>query len=206
MQAALSDYLIVLLAGWTAGISIYLTILLIGILGKMGILILPGNLEMLSHPFIIALALVLYLIEFFADKIPFIDSAWDTLHTFIRPLGGIVVGYLAATELGPVAQTAFAVITGAVTLESHAVKSASRIAINTSPEPFSNIGMSIAEHSAVLVLFWLVIKHPFIAAAILILLIVGSFFFLRMMWRFVRKILKRDKKISPDAGTVKNSP
>jgi hypothetical protein len=194
---ALSNYAIVLLAGWTSGISIYLTILLIGILGKMGILILPGDLKMLSNPFIIALALVLYLIEFFADKIPFVDSAWDTIHTFIRPVGGVVVGYLATTELGPVAQTSFALLTGAVTLESHAVKSASRIAINTSPEPFSNIGMSIAEHSAVLVLFWLVIKHPILAALIVILLIVGSFFFLRMMWRFARKIFKREPNPKP---------
>lgn len=194
MTGALSGYAIALVAAWSSGISVYLTILILGILGHMGIVDLPGNLEIFSNPFLIAFALFLYLIEFFADKIPFVDSLWDGAHTLIRPVGGLIIGYFAGTELGPIVQGAMALFSGAVALDTHAVKASARAAINTSPEPFSNIAASLAEDSAVIFLFWLVIKHPFIAAFCVICFITGSFFFLRMMWRFVRKLFGGKQK------------
>jgi hypothetical protein len=160
----------------------------------MGIVDLPGELEIFSNPFLIAFALLLYLIEFFADKIPFVDSLWDGAHTLIRPLGGFAVGYFAGTELGPVAQGAAALFSGAVALDTHAVKASARAAINTSPEPFTNIAASLSEDAAVVLLFWLVIRHPFIAALLVLVFLAGSFFFLRMMWRFVKKLFGARRK------------
>lgn len=186
----MSGYLIVLVAGWTSGISIYLTIAILGVSERFGWIRLPGELHTFSHILIILAAVAVFAIEFFADKIPFVDSAWDSVHTFIRPAGGALIGYLAGTELGPVVQTLFAVTTGTVALDMHAVKASARLAINTSPEPFSNIAASVTENSAVFFIYWFFTKHPFIAAAIVLTMLVLSFFFLRMMWRFTVKIFR----------------
>lgn len=192
--AGASGYLVLLLAGWTSGISVYLTVALLGISQRSGWIELPGNLSHLSNLLIITAAIVVYFIEFFADKIPFIDSAWDSAHTFIRPTGAAVVGYMAGTDLGPLAQTLFALGTGTMALDSHAIKSATRLAVNTSPEPFSNIGTSLAEHSFVFFLFWFFIKHPILASLIILLILALSFLVLRMLWRFVVKLFRRKPK------------
>jgi hypothetical protein len=164
---------------------------LAGICGRMGWLHLPAGLESLTHPAIIALALFVFIIEFVADKVPFVDSAWDSVHTFIRPAGAIAMGILAGSEHGPLVQTAFAVLTGAITLSVHTTKASTRLAINTSPEPFSNIIASVAEQSLVAALFWIFINHPFIAITVMLAMLVGAFFLVRMLWRFVRKLFKR---------------
>ncbi|MGH7198013.1 MAG: DUF4126 domain-containing protein, partial [Candidatus Omnitrophota bacterium] len=175
------------LAGWASGISIYLTIAIMGISARMGWIDLPAGLDVLSHPLVIALAILVYVVEFVADKVPFVDSAWDAVHTFIRPTGALAIGFMAGTEHGLLAQTALAIVTGSIALDSHAVKSATRLAVNTSPEPFSNIATSLAEHSFVFFLFWLFIKHPIICLVVLALLVLLSFFVLRALWRFVLK-------------------
>jgi hypothetical protein len=190
MNAALTQPLVLLLAGWCSGISVYLTVALLGISGRMGWLDLPGDMKVLSHPLVIALALAIFVVEFVADKVPFVDSAWDSVHTFIRPLGAAGLGALAGVDQGGVAQTLYALLTGTIALNAHTVKATSRLAINTSPEPFSNILASTAENASILFLFWFFIKHPLLAALLIVLLLVGSFFFLRMMWRFVGKLFK----------------
>src|SRR3989338_8590139 len=136
MQNGMYGYLILLIAGWTSGIGLYLTAAILGVSGRMGWTELPGALGALSNPFIIALAVTLFVIEFVADKIPLVDSAWDSVHTFIRPLGAGVAGALAGTEHGPLVQTGLALIMGTLALDAHAVKASARVAINTSPEPF----------------------------------------------------------------------
>ncbi len=176
--------------GWSSGFNVYLTAAILGISSRMNWIDLPGGMDVLANPFIIALAIFMYAVEFVTDKIPLVDSAWDSVHTFIRPAVASVAGYLAGTEYGPIAQTALATFTGTLALDAHAVKASSRIAINTSPEPFSNIAASIAEDSFVIFLFWFFTKHPWITAGIVLTLAVLSFFFLRMMWRFVRKIFR----------------
>lgn len=207
MPAEISEYLVLLLAGWCSGISVYLTIALLGISQRCGWIQLPGDLQNFSNIFIIALAIAVYVVEFFADKIPYVDSAWDSVHTFIRPAGAAVMGYLAGSHIGPVAQTAFAIITGTITLNMHAVKSATRLAINTSPEPFSNIGASLAEHSSVFFFFWFFIKHPILACAVMVAILIASFFFLRMMWRFVKRLFKKvDQKTTPVVSVPSGQP
>ncbi len=190
----MKEYAAVFLIGWAAGIDLYLSVAAAGICSRMGWIPLPPGTELLGHPLIIALALLMYAVEFVADKIPFVDSAWDSLHTFIRPAGAAAVGFLAGTEHGPLAQTAFAVATGAVALNMHAVKASSRLAINMSPEPFSNIAASLAEDAAVLGAFWFFIKHPILTFFILLAIVVLSFFVLRMLWRFVLKLFHRPRR------------
>ncbi len=191
MSAALMQPLVVLLAGWCSGISVYLTVALLGICGRMGWLELPGEMSAVTNPFIIAVAALLFLVEFVADKVPYVDSAWDSIHTFIRPIGAASLGALAGMDQGPASQMLYALLTGTVALNTHAVKATGRLAINTSPEPFSNIAASTAENASVFFMFWFFIKHPLWAAALIIALLVLSFLFLRMMWRFVKKLFGR---------------
>lgn len=191
LTPALAGPLVVLLAGWCSGISVYLTAALLGISGRMGWIELPGEMKGLSHLVIILAALAVFAIEFIADKVPYVDSAWDSAHTFIRPLGAAAIGAMAGTEHGPMVQTLAAVMTGTLALNTHAVKASTRLAINTSPEPFSNIAASFGENATVIFMFWFFIKHPVWAGLLILTLIVLSFFFLRMMWRFVRSLFRK---------------
>ena len=199
-NSVLNQPLVLLLAGWCSGISVYLTAALLGICGHAGWIELPGQMQALTNPLIIAVAVILFLIEFVADKVPYVDSAWDSVHTFIRPLGAAGLGMLAGVDQGPVAQTLFALLTGTLALNTHAVKASARLAINTSPEPFSNIAASFGENALVFFLFWFFVKHPILAGALIVLLVVLSFLFLRMMWGFVRKLFRRSES-PPHVGT-----
>ncbi len=195
LNPALAEPLVVLLAGWCSGISVYLTAALLGISGRMGWIQLPGEMQALSNIFIILAALAVFAIEFVADKVPYVDSAWDSVHTFIRPLGAAAIGAMAGTEHGPVVQTFAAVMTGTLALNTHAVKASTRLAINTSPEPFSNIAASFGENATVIFMFWFFIKHPIWAAVLIVGLIVLSILFLRMMWGFVSKLFRKSSHL-----------
>ncbi len=182
---------------WASGINIYLTTAVLGIAHRFEWITLPGDLTMIAHPLIIILAILLYAVEFVADKIPFIDSAWDSVHTFIRPVGGLALGYLAMAEAGPVIQTAVGLLTGSIALDAHLTKATTRAAINTSPEPFTNSIASVTEDAGVAGVIYLIIKHPIIAAICVILFIAFSIWFLRMMFRFIKKIFTRKKDGTP---------
>lgn len=193
MSGALNSQILLLIVGWTTGISVYLTVAILGLAGSMGYIDLPGRLEMLQHPAIILLAIGLYMIEFLADKIPAIDSLWDAFHIWIRPASGVILGAMAGTEYGPLAEVSMGIITGTIALQTAVVKSSTRLAINTSPEPFSNVIASVAEDAAVIGIFWFFIQHPIWAAVIVVLVIVGSFFLLRLLWKFVKKLFSATK-------------
>ena len=186
--------LVVLLAGWSSGISVYLTTGLLGLCGKCGWIALPGDLKTIENPVIFILAFLIFAVEFFADKIPYIDSAWDSVHTFIRPLGSLAIGYAAGSQHGPAVQVLYAMLAGTLTLNMHAAKAAGRLAINTSPEPFSNIAASTAENSAVFFMYWLFVRHPYIAASIVIGISILAFLLLRLLWGFAKKIFGWGKK------------
>lgn len=175
---------------WASGINLYLTCAGLGIAQRMNILSLPGNLDFLSHPLVIAAAVIMYAVEFFADKIPFVDSAWDSVHTFIRPLGGAFLAYMATTNAGPVVQFPAAVISGAVSLDSHLTKATARAAINTSPEPITNSIASVTEDGLVVGVLWMIINHPVIAVLCVIGFIVFSVWFLKVMYRFLRRVFR----------------
>jgi len=181
---------------WASGVNLYLTIAGLGIADKLGWVSLPGDMDAISNPIVILTALLLYGIEFFADKIPYVDSAWDSIHTLIRPLGSGMLAYMATANIGPVAQIPAALLGGGVAMDSHLTKASSRVAINASPEPITNSVASVTEDSLVIGMLWLIIKHPIISAVATILFILFSIWFLKMMYRFVKKVfsLKKDKK------------
>jgi hypothetical protein len=175
-------------SSWASGVNLYLTIAGLGIAQRMDWINLPGNLETLSHPLVIITAAGLYAIEFVADKIPYVDSAWDSIHTAIRPMGGAALGYMAMAEAGPALQIPVALLTGAISADSHLTKATTRVAINTSPEPFTNSLASVTEDISVATILFLVIKHPIIAAIAVILFILFSIWFLKVMFRFLKKV------------------
>jgi len=186
-----------LLAGgsWASGINLYLTVAILGLSQRFGWIELPGALGTLSHPLVITAAIVLTLIEFVADKIPYVDSAWDSIHTFIRPVGAALIGYLAASELAAPLQTVVTLAAGSVALDSHLTKATSRVVINTSPEPLTNTTASVIEDVSVIGAFYLIATHPLVITILVILFVIISIWFLKTMFRFVRKIFTRKKTV-----------
>ena len=157
---------------WTSGINLYATVAALGIANRMDLIHLPQNLEVLSHPGVIAVACIMYLIEFFADKVPYVDSGWDALHTFIRVPAGAILAAQALGDLNPAAELMALLAGGSVSLVAHGTKATVRLAINASPEPFSNWLASVTEDVAVLGSIWLMFNHP-ILMLILVLTFLG---------------------------------
>jgi hypothetical protein len=200
---ALSSLGVLLGGSWASGVNLYMTIATLGIAQRMHWITLPGKLGVISNLLIISVAIIMYIVEFVADKIPYFDSIWDTIHTFIRPLGGAIMGYMSMANIGPAAQIPVALLTGAVAFDSHLTKATTRVAINTSPEPITNSIASVTEDASVMGVMFLIIKHPIIAAILVILFIIFSIWFLRMMFRFLSKFFrflfrKEEPKVSPE--------
>ena len=155
---------------WTSGINLYATVAALGIANRMELIHLPQNLEVLSHPGVIAIACVMYVIEFFADKVPYVDSGWDALHTFIRVPAGAILAAQSLGDLNPALELMALLAGGSVALVAHGTKATARLAINASPEPFSNWFASVTEDVTVFGSLWLMFNHP-----ILMLLLVLTF-------------------------------
>ena len=172
---------------WTSGINLYATVAALGIANRMEMVHLPQNLEVLSHPGVIAIACVMYLIEFFADKVPYIDSGWDALHTFIRVPAGAVLAARSLGDLNPGLELMALLAGGSIALAAHGTKATARLAINASPEPFSNWFASVSEDLTVFGSLWLMFNHP-----ILMLVVVLSFLAL-VAW-LAPKIYRLDKR------------
>ncbi len=187
-------------ASWASGVNLYLTVAGLGIFQHMHWISLPGSLNRLAHPLVILSAIVLYMIEFIADKIPIIDHLWDTIHTFIRPVGGAVLGYLSAVHLGPVAQTLVGLTTGSIAASSHLTKATSRVAVNSSLIPGAGIMASVAGDTSVGGMLYLILKHPIIAGLIVVAFVIFAVWFLRKMFGLVKKIfsfsLHRESAVS----------
>ncbi len=177
-------------SSWASGVNLYMTIAGLGIAQRMHWINLPGNMDVLANPLIIIVAVVMYAVEFVADKVPFFDSLWDSVHTFIRPVGGTILGYMASANMGPAAQIPVALLTGAVSLESHLTKATSRVAINSTTPPGTNSVASVAEDASVFGILYLIIKHPIIASIVIILVIALSVWFLIKMFKFLKKVLR----------------
>ena len=191
-------------SSWASGINLYLTVAGLGIAQRMEWIQLPGNLEVLGHPLVIAVAVILCLIEFVADKVPYVDSTWDAAHTFIRPVGGLTLGYMAMNGADPSIQMATALVTGTVAFNSHITKATARAAINTSPEPITNSVASVTEDVSVIGVLYLISTHPVIAGILVVIFIIFSVWFLKVMFRFVKKIFSR-KPPEPVSKVVSES-
>lgn len=187
--------------GWASGLRLYLTVLLVGIAGHWGWIALPPGLEVLASPLVMGGAAVMTLIEFLADKIPLIDSAWDAVHTLIRiPAGAALVAGLVSGWAGDHDQAwgvVAALLGGGLAATAHAAKASTRAAANTSPEPFSNIGLSLMGDVAVPTMLWLAWAHPFIFFPLLVtaLAVMGALIW--FCFKFVRALVRRVRRPTP---------
>ena len=176
--------------GWASGFRLYAAVFLTGAAGYMGWMDLPPGLQVLQHPGVLVASGFMLLVEFFADKIPFVDSVWDAVHTVIRiPAGAaLAAGALGAggAEMGWIA----ALLGGGLAATSHATKMTTRAAVNTSPEPFSNVAVSLLEDGLVIFMLWLSATHPVLFAVVLVASIVLAVVLLVVLVRFLRAVLR----------------
>lgn len=175
--------------GWASGVNAYLVVLVLGVADRLGdVEEIP---DVLARGDVIAVAGALFLLEFVADKIPYVDSTWDAVSTAIRPTVGAVVGVLLAGDATTLEQAVLGVVGGGTALLSHLVKAGSRLAINTSPEPVTNVTASLAEDVTVLALVWFALEHPRAAAAIAGVLLALGLVMLYAVARLVRRGWRR---------------
>ncbi|MGW2480588.1 DUF4126 domain-containing protein [Streptomyces sp. NPDC001571] len=180
---------LVFTSGWASGVNAYAVVLLLGLFGATGLSDqVPAALE---RPDVLIAAGVLFLCEAVADKIPYVDSVWDSVHTVIRPIAGAVVGALLAGQNGSLPDLAAGAVGGSTALLSHLVKAGTRMAVNTSPEPFSNIALSTAEDLGVAGLISFAIFHPLAAAVIAGTLLIIGLVILVVLWRKIRRFRRR---------------
>ncbi len=175
-------------AAWASGINVYAVILVLGLLGSTGYMTLPADLEILMNPFVIAAAGLMYCVEFFADKTPGVDTAWDAIHTFIRIPAGAVLAAAALGEMDPAVQIAAFIVGGGLAASSHAAKAGTRVMLNTSPEPVSNWTASVAEDALVVGGLWAALYHPSVFLVLLIAVLAATIWFLPKLWRAVRQL------------------
>ena len=172
---------------FAAGVDLYATVALIGLSSRFGWVDVPERLRLFDNDIVIGVALVLYVAEFAADKVPWFDSAWDTVHTFIRPLGGALIAVAAVGDASPTIEGLAALLGGSIAASSHLTKASARVAVNTSPEPVSNWIVSLAEDVFVIGLGYLALIHPGVALGIVSGLLVLIMLFIgviaRLGWR-----------------------
>src|SRR6266852_1246908 len=178
-------------AGFSSGLNLYATVATLGLLQRFGVLHLPAQLEILAHPWVLGIAGALYLLEFFADKIPYVDTIWDVIHTFIRPPAAALLAFAAAGAAPAEWRWGAALLAGGVALTSHGTKASARAAVNTSPEPFSNWILSFGEDVLAVWLTWMATAHPLATTIIVVALIAFSAFLLYHLFRFARRALQR---------------
>ncbi len=176
-------------SGWASGINAYLVVLVLGIADRVGDLAQVP--DALGRWDVLAAAGFLYAMEFVADKIPYVDSTWDAVSTAIRPTAGAVIGVLLAGDASSLDQAVLGVVGGGTALLSHSIKAGSRLAINSSPEPVSNVLASLTEDVAVLAVVWFAIEHPRAAAGIAGVLLAGGLVVLYLVARLVRRGWRR---------------
>ena len=172
--------------GWASGVNLYATVLLLGLFGRFDVAPTP---EALQDPRLLAVAAAMYALEFVADKVPLLDTAWDLLHTVIRPVGAALVGgELAGEELSALWGGG---LSGGMALGAHAAKTGARMAINTSPEPLTNIGVSLGEDVVVAVMVWFAVTYPWVAGTAAVFLLVAGTVVLVAAWQTIRSGLQR---------------
>ena len=181
---------------WASGLRLYLTVFMVGALARCNVIHLPASLDILSNPIVLVVAGVLCVIEFLADKIPYVDSAWDSIQTFIRIPAGALLAMGAINTSDPVIATITALLGGSLAGATHATKSGSRALINTSPEPVSNIAASFSEEGLLLTGGWLALMHPAVFIGLLLGFIIFMFWLLPKLWRGIKLVLGNVGKVT----------
>ena len=183
-------------SAWLSGINLYATVLTLGLLQRFDMARLPGNLAYLGHTWVLVVAGVLYAVQFVADKIPAVDSVWDTIHTFIRVPAGAVLAATAFAHFDPAVRLIALLVGGGVALSSHGAKTATRLAANTSPEPISNIVLSLLGDGMAFGGTVLMVKHPVVILCVVLIAVVTSAFLVRWLWRTMKRIFRQDSGVA----------
>ncbi|TXI23006.1 MAG: DUF4126 domain-containing protein [Nitrosomonas sp.] len=178
-------------ASWASGINLYAVLLVLGIGSATNNIQLPTELSVLENPFVIGAAGIMYTIEFFMDKIPGLDSVWDSIHTFIRIPAGALLAVGTVGDVTPALEIAAGILGGSVAATSHATKAGTRLMLNTSPEPVSNWTASISGDFLVLGGLWTALNHPIFFLILFIGFIGFSIWFLPKLWRFIKILLQK---------------
>ncbi len=174
---------------WASGLRLYLTVFAVGMLAKFGYIPLPDSLSILANPIVLSVAGALSVIEFLADKIPYVDSAWDSIQTFIRIPAGALLAMGAINTSDPMIATVAALLGGSLAGATHATKAGSRALINTSPEPVSNIATSFGEEGLLLGGGWLALFHPAVFIGLLCAFVLLMLWLLPKLWRGIKSVL-----------------
>ena len=207
MQEAITYIALSMGAAWASGLNLYAAILVLGLLGATGSMTLPETLQILQTPQVIGAAGLMYCVEFFADKFPGVDNAWDTLHTFIRIPAGAVLAASAVAEIEPSLCLAAALLGGTLAAGTHLAKAGTRLLVNTSPEPFSNIGTSLAEDTVVVAGLWTAIYFPLAFLVFLAGFLLLMVWWLPILWRGLKGVCDRVRSwFAPTKGKTLPEP
>lgn len=190
-EALLATIALMMGVSWASGINLYAALLVLGWGGSTGHITLPAELTVLQDPLVIAAAAVMYFIEFFIDKIPGMDSMWDSIQTFIRIPAGAMLAAGAVGDVTPALEIAAGILGGGIAATSHATKAGTRLLINTSPEPFTNWSASITGDILVLSGLWTALKHPEIFLLLFVVFLGVAIWLLPKLWRFIKIMLSK---------------
>ncbi len=182
-------------SAWLSGINLYATVVTLGLLQKYTFVKLPGELSILSNWWILGVAGAMYLVEFVADKIPAVDSAWDAVHTFIRVPAGAILAATAFADFDPTVKTIAMLVGGSIALGSHGLKSTTRLAANTSPEPVSNIALSLGEDILTFGAASLMAFHPVIILVVAILATILAIWLIPKIFRTLRRMFRKIRSL-----------
>jgi len=185
----LPDLALAAALAWGAGLRLYLVAFLFGLSGLMGWWPLPAHLQVLQHPLVLGAAGFMATVELFADKLPWLDSVWDAIHTLVRIPAGAAMAAAVFGDAGGATMTAAALLGGSLTAATHFTKSGTRAVVNTSPEPFSNVALSLGEDALVLGGTWLAVQHPLLFLGLVLVFLVLALLLLRLIVRGVRRVL-----------------
>lgn len=194
-------------AAWAAGINLYAAIATLGILSVTGNMTLPPDLQVLANPLVIGAACLMFAVEFVADKMPGVDTGWDTVHTFIRIPAGALLAAGAVGELNPAVSLAAALLGGTLAAGTHSMKAGSRLLINTSPEPLTNWTASIVEDIMVIGGIWAAVHHPWVFLVLLAIFILLMIWLLPKVWRGIKLLAVKIKQLfTPRQAAPPSSP
>ena len=175
-------------SGWASGLNLYLVTLVLGLSGRLGWSDIP---DVLTRTDVLVIAGIMFFVEFAADKIPYLDNVWDAIHTVVRPIGAAALGFVLAGDSASIGEAMGAIVAGSLAVTSHSAKASTRAAVNTSPEPFSNMALSVFEDGMATAVVALALAFPVIALVVVIILAMASVWVVWKVWSGVRRLLDR---------------
>jgi hypothetical protein len=194
---------LILATSFSAGLNVYATVATLGLVARAQVLVLPPALHPVASWYVIGACVALFLVEFFADKIPAFDLVWNALHTFVRIPVAALLAWGATAQLSPGMQLLAAVLGGGIALAAHGGKMAARLAVTPSPEPFSNIGLSLGEDALAIFLTWFATQHPYMSGAIVIAALLLIVFMIRWVIRAMRSLFRgAERQMTNASGTA----